>query len=657
MPIITLIIKAISVVLRAIALLLGRKAETQEPNIFVEKPTVLDALNRFRSQELPTIFEALDADGQEKLAIDALEYEDESLVMGLIPKIKTPENAYRVVQRAQTVFWEQEKLEPLANLIKLAYPLLPDLTYATTPSAGYRDLSLLAVDNLKPNVAWGLLVKSEKVLPKFKQLDQDVSREHLMEAKLSVLRSISNPQHGKKLLQEIRNHLEGIDSHNIKNRAKLILLKTLLAVYRQFDDEQAWEEAQELGQTPFQVYSHDPRPLALLVQNAPNEQLINKYFEPLAQTLQDLGDEPFGWLSFEYFKEVAKAYTKADKLAVYFAWIRSLPEAFAKLLLREEHQYIDDPYSQIYPYLQLAEHCLDYDKVAEARVFLAGVLGFIPKMGDTHIYRVKTNESYLQLLQKLYQKEQKTDLLEQAAAIYAHFYDPIQPSLLVNMAKTYYQLGLNEKGDQSLKDMLVHLANAPAKTVKIGGRVFKPLFKSIDSERSGQLLCSVLSELIALESDSFRQAMILVEFLRGAKEEDFAFGPASAERLIEGLDQYGYLMARSIGRAAVVEHIALIPEARTQVLRQAWELIKAQDFDQAFRDQIFWSLPTISQHQPELAHEIYSYVQPKIQALSSSTAIEDWNNSILWAISQAPMKDWGYDFVKGIGEGANEKVQ
>ncbi|MEL7532695.1 MAG: hypothetical protein AAFN10_15355, partial [Bacteroidota bacterium] len=365
MAIVTLILKAISVVLRAIALIFGRKAEAaeSESNFFVEKPTVLDALNRFRSQELPPIFDALDGDGQEKLAIDALAYEDESLVLGLIPKIKNPENAYRVIKSAQTLFIEQGKQEALVKLIKLAYPLLPKMRNATTPMAGHRDLNLLAIDNLKPNVAWGLLVKSEKVLPAFKQLAQDGSRENLMEAKLSVLRSISNPQHAKKLLQEIRNHLEGIDSYNIKSRGKLILLKALLAIYQQFGDEQAWEEAQELGQAIFQA--HDPRPLALLVQHAPNTQLINKFFEPLAQALQNLGDEPFGWITFGYFKEVAKAYQKADKLEDYFAWIRSIPEAFAKLLLREEHQYIDDPYPQIYPYSQIAELCLEYNKVAE----------------------------------------------------------------------------------------------------------------------------------------------------------------------------------------------------------------------------------------------------------------------------------------------------
>ncbi len=521
MAIITLILKAISVVLRAIALIFGRKAEAVQQNIFIEKPTVLDALNRFRSQELPTIFEALDGDGQEKLAIEALRYEDESLAMELIPKIKNPDNAYRVVQSAQKVFLEQGKLEALANLIKLAYPLLPNLNYATTPSAGYRDLSLLAVEHLKPNVAWGLLVKSEKVLPKFKQLDQDVSREHLMEFKLSVLRSITNPQHGQKLLQEIRNHLEGMDSYSIKNRGKLSLLRALIAVFQQFGDKGAWDEAQELGQTSFQAYAHDPRPLALLVQHAPNAQLVDKYFEPLHQALQELGDEPFGWLSLEYMREVAKAYQKADKLEAYFTWIGSLTAAFAKLLLREEHQYMEDPYSQIYPYLRLAEHCLDYDKVAEARIFLEAILAFIPKMGDTHLSRVETNESYLQLLQKLYQKEQKIDLLERAEATYANYYDMIQPSLLVNMAKTYYQLELNERGDQCLKDMRIHLANAPAKSGKIGGRVFKPLFKHIKPETSGQLLSSVLCELTTLESDRFRQAMMVVEFLRGAKEEDF----------------------------------------------------------------------------------------------------------------------------------------
>ncbi|MEL7535151.1 MAG: hypothetical protein AAFN10_27860, partial [Bacteroidota bacterium] len=282
---------------------------------------------------------------------------------------------------------------------------------------------------------------------------------------------------------------------------------------------------------------------------------------------------------------------------------------------------------------------------------------FIPKMEERHPYRGKTNEAYLQLLQKLYQLEQKTDILERTASIYAHLFDSIQPSLLVNMAKTYYQLGLSDKGDQSLKDMLVHLSNAPTETRHLGGRVFKPLYKHIDPATSGNVLCSMVSELIALEPDPFRQAMFMVEFLRGAKEEEFSFGAASAERLIEGLDQNANMMARSIGRAAIVEHIELIPEARHQILRQAWDLIKPQDFDSTFRDQVFWSLPLISQYDTELAQEIFSDTQPKIQALPSKTEKEDWHNSILWAISQAPITDWGYQYTKELGEGATENMQ
>ena len=133
--------------------------------------------------------------------------------------------------------------------------------------------------------------------------------------------------------------------------------------------------------------------------------------------------------------------------------------------------------------------------------------------------------------------------------------------------------------------------------------------------------------------------------------------PASAERLIEGLDKHADLMARTIGRAAIVEHIELIPEARSQVLQETWELIKPQEFDQAFRDQIFWSLPVISQYETDLAHEIFSYLRPNIQVLPSSSKQEDWHSSLLWAISQAPLTDWGYAYAKELGEGANEKVQ
>ncbi|MFK7923128.1 MAG: hypothetical protein AB8H47_14285 [Bacteroidia bacterium] len=654
MAIIKLLIKVIRLIVQALGL---SDANTKSESKIEAEVNVLTTLAGIRKQNFADLFEPLEADAQETLALAALKYEDESLAMDLIRKIKNPDYAYRSLKEAIKLFQEQGKTETLANAIKLSYPLLPKLSFATTPSAGLYALNQLAVEHLKPNIAWSILVKSEKVLPALNQLDQDVGREFLVAAKLSVLRSSNNAQRGQKMLQEITTNIEGIDSANIKDRAKVTLLEAQLAVYQQFGDQEAWQEAQHLG-TSLQK-PHDPRPLAMLVQTAlkKGEQadLAQQYLKQLEQARAALGEQPFLWVS--HLKTVAKAYQTADQLDNFFAWIAGFPAAYELWDQQEESSYLEDPFSKNYPYRQVAEICLQYHRTEEARVFLGAVVGMIPLMTERHLNLMETMAAYLEQLARLYQLEKQSDILDEVARAFAAYEAPIQSELLVQLAKTYYAVGLNDKGNQQLKDIPVCLANAPAKKRAVWGRAYKPIYAHLPNEQSAQILLDSMIEMLVLENEPFRQAMFVVEFLRGAEDEKFSFFPASAERLIEGLDRHGHLFAKTIGRAEIVKQIALSPKQGRQILNDAWQLLKEQSFDKDLREQLTWVLPIAAKYELTLTKEMFDHMMPSLQALPESTQKEDWQDTICWGISHGPITDWGIAFIQTFGEAASEKTQ
>lgn len=618
---------------------------------------VIGPLTEFRKQSLANIFDALDAFAQENLAQTALKYDDESLIFELIPRFKDPDRAYSTLKTAAQIFIKQGKREALTNSIKLSYPLLSKLSSITTPPAGMRELSLLAIENLKPKVAWGLLAKAEKVIPSFKQLHQDVSREMLAEARLSVLRSIQDPQHGQKLLREIEKNIDEIDSANIKARAKVSLLEAQLAVYLQFDNQNAWQQAQNRALSLQQA--HDPRPIAFLlqavVQKGDQADAEKHYFKLLDQARLDLKQEPFLW--FDQLKPVSKAYQAANKLDLFFEWIDRFPASFQLLEERGESNYADNPFQKVYPLLQLGELCLLHQRGQSARIFLSEIAGLIPEMNEKHLNRNETIDTYLEQLARLYEIDKQTDLFTATEQALKAYQDPIQIQLLISLAKTYYQIELAEKGDSLIKNFPLVLTLTPESKSVLWGRVYKPLFTHLTDDQSIQVLIHSVAESLVLEDNPLKQAMFILEFLRGAEEEIYSFSAASAERLIEGIDKYGDVIAKSIGRAAVVEHIELSSERSSQILRTAWDLIKKQEFKADFREQIFWVLPVVAKYEPNLAEQIFDYCQLNLKQMPASSEKDDWRDSLFWGLSNGPVANYSYEFVKSFGEAADEKVQ